>query len=117
MFDTNIRNSLPGYTGHIPGKIEEELPQDNHGPRKQIPGIHQQYLLWLWLMSFNIGYGGYISGVKSENVFGLTYGKTSYMSSAKDFPRGIELTPDVHYTSVFKGEFVNHADYKHETTA
>lgn len=45
MFDTNIRNSLPGYTGHIPGKIEEELPQDNHGPRKQIPGIHQQYLL------------------------------------------------------------------------
>lgn len=68
-------------------------------------------------MSINIGYGGYISGVKSENVFGLTYGKTSYMSSAKDFPRGIELTPDVHYTSVFKGEFVNHADYKHETTA
>jgi K+/H+ antiporter YhaU regulatory subunit KhtT len=50
-------------------------------------------------------------------VFGLTYGKTSFMSQAKSFPRGIELTPDVHYTSVFKGEYVDHAQYNHETTA
>ena len=24
MFETNYRNSLPGYTGHIPGKVEED---------------------------------------------------------------------------------------------
>lgn len=38
MFESNIRNSLPGYTGHIPGKIEEDYNPDQAGPRKQIPG-------------------------------------------------------------------------------
>ena len=36
------------------------------------------------------GYGGYVPGVKSENVFGQTYGQTSYMSSAGLFPKGID---------------------------
>ena len=40
--------------------------------------------------NYTIGYGGYVPGVKSENVFGLTYGKTSYMSSANQFPKGID---------------------------
>ena len=39
------------------------------------------------------------------------------MSSAQQFPRGIDQTPDVKYTSVFKGNYVNHADYTHDTTA
>ena len=29
-----------------------------------------------------LGYGGYIPGVKAENVFGQTYGKVTYQSSA-----------------------------------
>ena len=39
MFESNIRNSLPGYTGHIPGKLEEDFVQPESGPRKQIPGM------------------------------------------------------------------------------
>jgi hypothetical protein len=25
-----------------------------------------------------LGYGGYINGIKSENIFGKTYGKTTF---------------------------------------
>jgi hypothetical protein len=56
-----------------------------------------------------LGYGGYVPGVKSENVFGQTYGKTSYASSAKQFPRGLDQTPDVKYTTTFKGEYIEHS--------
>lgn len=38
MFETNYRNSLPGYTGHVPGKPEEDYVPPKEGPRKQIPG-------------------------------------------------------------------------------
>ena len=31
-----------------------------------------------------IGYGGYLTGVKSENVYGQTYGKISYQSTANE---------------------------------
>ncbi len=38
MFETNYRNSLPGYTGHVPGKVENDVPLMNKEPRKHIPG-------------------------------------------------------------------------------
>ena len=38
MFETNYRNSLPGYTGHVPGKIENDAPAQNKEARKHIPG-------------------------------------------------------------------------------
>lgn len=38
MFETNYRNSLPGYTGHIPGRIENDMPTETKEPRKHIPG-------------------------------------------------------------------------------
>ena len=37
-----------------------------------------------------LGYGGYLSGVKSENVYGQTYGKISYQSTAGGIERGID---------------------------
>jgi hypothetical protein len=40
-----------------------------------------------------IGYGGYVKGVKSENVFGETYGKTSFASNAGTIQRGMDLPP------------------------
>jgi hypothetical protein len=39
MFESNYRNPLPGYTGHIPGKIEEDYVPGKGEPRKQIPGM------------------------------------------------------------------------------
>jgi hypothetical protein len=36
------------------------------------------------------GYSGYVPAVKSENVFGSTFGKTSFKSATGDYHRGID---------------------------
>lgn len=103
MFVPNFQNAIPGYTGHKPeAQTHQEDLQQPKGPRKNIPG-----------------YGGYIPGVKSENVYGKTYGKTTYASSAGAFERGIDLAPHVKFQSTMKSEFINHAEvaHLHETTA
>lgn len=103
MFVPDYKNSIPGYTGHKPEQLDTGKDiQQPVLPRKQIPG-----------------YGGYVPGVKSENVYGKTYGKTSFASSAKLFPKGIDQDPDVKFKSVMKGEFIDHAQvmHMHETTA
>lgn len=56
-------------------------------------------------------------GVKSENVFGQTYGKSSYMSSAGAFQRGIDQPADVKYQSMFKAEYIQHSKMQYDTTA
>ena len=38
MFETNYRNSLPGYTGHVQSRIENDMPAETKEPRKHIPG-------------------------------------------------------------------------------
>jgi len=104
MFVPDYANAIPGYTGHRPEgvPVNERDIQQAREPRKHIPG-----------------YGGYVPGVKSENVFGQTYGKTSFASSAKAFPRGIDQTPAVKYNSVMKEQFIDHSEvaHMHETTA
>ena len=65
------------------------------------------------------GYGGYVPGVKSENIFGQTYGKTSFASNAKLIMRGMDEPPHVKYNTSMRQEFVDHAQRSHlvETTA
>lgn len=63
------------------------------------------------------GYGGYIPGVKSENVFGQTYGKVTYQSSAGAIPRGIDQPSNLKYQSMFKAEYIQHSKHQYETTA
>ena len=104
MFVPNFKESIPGYTGHR-AMADDVGPVDQQQigePRKQIPG-----------------YGGYIPGIKSENVYGETYGKTSYASSAKTFVRGMEEPPHLKYDTTMKKEFIDHANRtdKIETTA
>ena len=103
MFVPDYSESIPGYTGHRQEQLNVEADtQQPGGPRKHIPG-----------------YGGYVPGVKSENVFGQTYGKTSFASSAGSFPKGIDQDPHVKFNSVMKGEFIDHSlvAHTHETTA
>lgn len=94
MFVPNFKDSIPGYTGHR--QMTDDLgpvdQQQGKEPRKQIPG-----------------YGGYIPGIKSENVYGETYGKTSFASSAKTFVRGMEEPPHLKYDTTMKKEFIDHA--------
>lgn len=107
MFVPDFKNSIPGYTGHKQQEYEQpqgadvQQPRD---PRKQIPGkFLSHFLLYL------VGYGGYIPGIKSENVYGETYGKTSFASSAQTFARGIEEPPHLKYNTTMKKEFIDHA--------
>lgn len=65
------------------------------------------------------GYGGYVPGVKSENIYGQTYGKTSFASNSKQIMRGMDEPPNVKYNTSMRQEFVDHAQRSHmvETTA
>ena len=64
-----------------------------------------------------LGYAGYIPGIASENVYGETYGKTSYASSAQSFHRGIDQPASQKYNTSMKGQFIDHAHQKHDTVA
>lgn len=70
MFVPDFNKSIPGYTGHRQTVLEDnEDHQQPKEPRKQIPGKY--IFVWIVLTLFyKKGYGGYISGVKSENVYG-----------------------------------------------
>jgi hypothetical protein len=58
----------------------------------------------------SLGYCGYIPGIVSENVFGETYGKTSFASSAKTFERGMDEPAHLKYNTTMKKEFIDHAN-------
>ena len=60
-------------------------------------------------LHLNIGYGGYITGIKSENVYGETYGKTTFASSAKTFNRGRDQPSHIKYNTTMKQEFLDNA--------
>ena len=64
-----------------------------------------------------LGYAGYIPGIASENVYGETYGKTSYASSASSFHRGIDQPSHLKYNTSMKGQFTDHAHTKADTVA
>ena len=63
------------------------------------------------------GYAGYIPGIASENVYGETYGKTSYASSAQTFHRGVDQPANLKYNTSMKSQFTDHAQTKHDTVA
>jgi hypothetical protein len=54
-----------------------------------------------------IGYCGYIPGVKSENVFGESYGKTSSQSAKGEIVRGYDQHPVEKFKTVAQGSFQN----------
>jgi len=81
MFVPDFEKSIPGYTGHRPEKQTNETDvQQAKEPRKHIPG--KLFMTTIYILMC-LGYGGYVSSVKSENVYGQTYGKTSFASNAK----------------------------------
>ncbi len=89
MFVPEYKNAIPGYTGHRPEQLFDPADiQQAKDPRKQVPG-----------------YAGYIPGIKSENVFGETYGKTSLQSGKKDIIRGIDVPAGVKFNSMACSSF------------
>ena len=47
-----------------------------------------------------LGYCGYVPGVKSENVFGESYGKTSGASGNGEINRGFDLASEEKFKSM-----------------
>jgi len=99
MFEPK-QGMIPGYTGHQRTFEEIDAPQRKGQATKQIPG-----------------YAGYIPGVKSENLYGQTYGKTTYSSSANEFHRGIDQPADIKFHTTMKSEYIHHGTKQHETVA
>lgn len=87
MFEPK-QGMIPGYTGHQKCHEEADVGRANRVAQKQIPG-----------------YAGYIPGVASENVYGQTYGKTSFASSANAFPKGIDLPAHIKFGTSMKDQF------------
>ena len=91
FFETKRTTYLPGYTGHIPHNYYEEVEQPEAGPpRAQIPG-----------------YAGYIPSVQAENLYGTTYGKITYASATKNFPKGRDHEPHEKYKTGYQDQFIN----------
>jgi len=91
FFETKRTTYLPGYTGHVPHNYYEEVEQPEPGPpRAQIPG-----------------YAGYIPSVQAENLYGTTYGKISYSSATKNFPKGRDHVPAHKYKTAYQDQYIN----------
>jgi hypothetical protein len=119
MFVPNFEKSIPGYTGHRPEKVyAQENLQQQREPTKHIPGKYSA-LFHIHYFLFYTGYQGYVPSVKSENVYGLTYGKTSFQSNAQMIVKGMDLPPHLRYDTSMKKEFIDHSKRSHlvETTA
>jgi hypothetical protein len=91
---------LPGYTGHVPSALDQEEGIGRNAARSHIPG-----------------YQGYIPSVKSENLYGETYGKTTFKSSVGEFPKGLDVDPKDKYRSVHRDQFINLYQVKEKTAS
>lgn len=63
-------------------------------------------------LTTDVGYAGYIPGIRSENMFGKTYGKVTYMSVTNQHHKGSDLPPQLRYTSTVKDEFTDQKGVK-----
>lgn len=100
MFLEKKTNVMPGYTGHTQEMMDDGGSEGYHEIRSQIPG-----------------YGGYIPAVKSENLYGKTYGTVTYKSAAKKYVKGIDCPPEEKYKSQGMQEFKHQATVKARTAA
>ena len=87
---------VPGYTGYKPLYLNEKGMTTSFGAANQGSGeaavvrnnrffIPGNFIFFFYCF---LGYSGYIPGVKAENVFGESYGKTTAISVKNEFPRG-----------------------------
>ena len=59
------------------------------------------------MSKLNIGYAGYVPGVKSENVFGESFGKTSALANNGQIQRGFDSEPQEKYKSIAQASYLN----------
>lgn len=84
------RGFLPGYTGHIPKQPKPDEVLNQGGPRPHIPN-----------------YQGFIPGVKSENLFGKTYGQVTETSALNTYNKGRDLPLEEKFKTVTQDNYTN----------
>ncbi len=89
------KDFIPGYTGCLPQKEEDTSECQQIAANGQIPG-----------------YIGYIPAVRSENIYGKTYGKITENCYNGKFHQGIDLPPPIKFTSSVKEAFVDPRNIK-----
>jgi len=91
MFDLKRTGPIiPGYTGFLPKQFEGGDSSERPKPRSEVPG-----------------YGGYIPAIKPESIFGKTYGEATFISSAKAYEAGNEISHQNRYTSLLQESYIN----------
>ena len=109
---------IPGYTGHIPSQRHEgQAPQV--GPGYHIPSTAPLWdaisdnLPHSFSVPFFLGnsdYAGFVSGIKAENMFGRTYGDITSASRTGTVHRGLDLPPELRYSSECQSNYINQMD-------
>ena len=104
---TGAANTLPGYTGYKPAYIQEEADQaqaiamnqmreeNNANQRNRVPG-----------------YQGYVPQIKSENVFGATFGCTTKAQKDGNIQAGFDSDAAAKYRSVAQGAYTQQMQAK-----
>ena len=87
MLETKAGN-LPGYTGYIPKKLIVEPEPARPEARAHIPN-----------------YCGFIPGVKSENLYGRTYGNITEQSATNTYNKGIDVPKSDKFRTTTKETF------------
>jgi len=85
-------SGMPGYTGHLPAN-------------RQV--IHEEDLIPKARTAHIPGYCGYIPAVKSENLFGKTYGVITDKSATGNFAKGIDAPLNEKYCSMNRENYIN----------
>ena len=90
MLDRNHYSYIvPGYSGHIPSHIKEQQEEKVACKKTaQIPG-----------------YQGYVKSIKSENMFGKTYGTITDTIAKDSYHIGPDVQPVERYTSLNREAF------------
>lgn len=99
-FNDSKKMHMPGYTGHVPDDYLEDSTNQNRQTKKHIPG-----------------YGGYVPAIKSENLYGKTFGKCTQQSSTGEYDKGIDLSAEKKFKSTLQKEFVDQGRVHKETAA
>ena len=99
-YKEELPEHMAGYTGHVPRDKAKRKYRYKISPKKYIPG-----------------YTGHVSSIKSENVFGESYGKESKKSLAGIIPKGTDVPQNIRYVSMAKAQFVDQSQIKTESTA
>eukprot|EP01017_Pseudomicrothorax_dubius_P048876 TRINITY_DN8996_c0_g2_i2.p1 TRINITY_DN8996_c0_g2~~TRINITY_DN8996_c0_g2_i2.p1 ORF type:complete len:241 (+),score=50.42 TRINITY_DN8996_c0_g2_i2:75-797(+) len=92
---------VPGYTGHIPKNIAHLSEPPKSDTKGQIPG-----------------YGGFVPSIKSENLFGRTFGRTTQIvTQGEEYNKGLDVEVKTRYTSLQRETFINQRDVRQRTAA